>query len=294
MKKKILLAVALVVVVAAAVSAVVWGPFFKKGGDNVNSTSAKVDESKQFGFETLKINGAYVNTALFNEQYNAFYEKYKNNAEMLQKTDEERNDMFLDQLIEKVVMDDYFANKSNVKVSDEEVNAYVAKYVAPRYSGSEEQTTYFQSMGFANEEDMKNTIKDYLLKQQVYYAAATKAGLTLTDKERKDAYEEHKSYNKKVDLRNILVAINDKRTKEQAQELANTVYTKLKNGESFEALAKQYSDDSESKENGGQKKMFYQAIMKPTMIMLSLKPKLVNCLNLFIWLKGMKLLKLKK
>lgn len=247
MKKKVLLAVAIVVVVAAAV---LIPTFLKREG----ADDKTIDESKQFGFEALKISDTYVSLDVFLEHYNKFYQKYKNNAEMLQKNDEERNDIFIEQLIETLVMDDYFFNKSGVKVSDDEVNTYVSKYVTPRYSDTDEQSAYYQTMGFLNEEDMKKNIKDYLLKQQVYYAAATKSGVTLTEEERKEAYERHTSNNKKVQLRNILISINDKRTKEEAQELANTVYTKLKNGESFEVLTKEYSDDSESKENGGLKK----------------------------------------
>ncbi|OPZ90153.1 MAG: Foldase protein PrsA 3 precursor [Firmicutes bacterium ADurb.Bin419] len=251
MKKKILLAVAIVVVVAAAV---LIPTFLKKGGTGSNNTDETIDETKQFGFEALKINGTYVSTDVFSEEYNNFYQKYKNDARMLQTDNEERNDIFLEELIETLVMDDYFFNKSGVTVSDEEVESYVSKYVTPRYADEDEQTTYFEAMGFLNEEDMKNNIRDYLIKQQIYFEAAKKAGLTLTDEEREEAYTEHKTFNKKLQIRNILIAINDKRTKEQAQELANTVYTKLKNGESFETLAKQYSDDSESKDNGGLKK----------------------------------------
>lgn len=260
MNRKLVLAVSLVVVVAAVATTaiVLWPSISKKAGstqtDKTSSEDEKVDESKRFGFESLKINGTYVSTDVFSQEYEAFYNKYKTNGEMLQKTDEERNDIFLDKLIEKVVLEDYFANKSGVKVTDEEVDTYVKKYVAPRYSDNEEQASYFEVMGFANEADMKNNIKDYLLKQQVYYTAAQKFGVTITDEERKQKYEEHKISNKKVDIKNILIKIDDKRTKEQAQELANTIYTKLKNGEDFGKLAKEYSDDSDSKDNGGQKK----------------------------------------
>ncbi len=287
MKKKVLLAVALVIVVAAAV---LIPTFIKQGGFGNKSTNKTV----QFGFETLKINGNYVSADVFSEKYNEFYQKYKNNAEMLQKNDEERNDIFLEQLIETLVMDDYFFNKSGVKVSDDEVDAYVSKYVTPRYSDNDEQTEYFQLMGFLSEEDMKKNIKDYLLKQQVYYAAATKAGITLTDKEREEAYIQHKNNNKKIQLRNILIAINDKRTKEQAQELANTVYTKLKNGESFETLAKEYSDDSESNENGGLKKSVLPGFSETDFDDIVFKAEVGQLLEPIYLAKGFEIVKIEK
>lgn len=248
MKKKIILTVGLVLTVAAVVTAVALGPKFKKNDDNKNN-----NESARFGFEALKINGEYISADDFNEEYRLFYEKYKNNGEMLQKGDEERYDILLDEITNKYVLEDYFENKSKVNVSDEEVEAYVAKYVKPRYSNSEEQSAYYQIMGFADEEDMKKNIKDYLVKQQVYFDAATKYGVTLTDDESNKAYETHKQHNIKVDLKNILIAINESRTKEQAEEIANNVYSKLKEGASFEELVSQYSDDSRSKENGGKK-----------------------------------------
>lgn len=252
MKKKILLAVGLILAVAAVVTAVVLGPKFFKDGNNAGD-SENASESAKFGFEALKINGEFVSADVFNEEYRLFYEKYKNNGEMLQKTDEERYDILLDEITKKFVLEDYFENKADVKVSNEEVEAYVAKYVKPRYSNSEEQSAYFQRMGFADEEDMKKNIKDYLVKQQIYFDAATKYGITLTDEESNEAYQIHKQHNIKVDLKNILIAINDSRTKEQAEEIAKTVYSKLKAGESFEELVIQYSEDSASKENGGKK-----------------------------------------
>lgn len=250
MKKKVLLAVAVVVVVAAAV---LIPTIIRQGGLGNKGNNKGNDTSYQYGYQALKFNGEYIAPEVIQEQYNKFYEKYKNNAEMLQKNNEERDDIFLDQLIETLVLDDYFFNKSGVTVSDAEVDAYVAKYVTPRYSDDDEQTQYFQLMGFANEEDMRRNIRDYLIKQQVYFDAATKAGITLTQQEREEAYTNHKNTNKKLEIRNVFIAINEKRTKEQAQEIANTVYEKLKNGESFEKLAKEYSDDAESKDNGGLK-----------------------------------------
>ena len=253
MKKKNILAVSIVVAVAIAVTAIVLttkNSKNEKQADNFENMS----EIEKLGFEALKINGTYVSTDIFNEEYNKFYQKYKNNADMIRKTDEERYELVLEQIINRIILEDYFENKANVTVSDDEVEAYVEKYVKPRYSTSEEQAEYFHKMGFADEEDMKKNIKDYLLKQQVYFDAAKKYGVTLTDEERNEAYQRHVIQNRKADIKSILIAINENRTKEQAEEIANTVYSKLKAGESFEELAKQYSDDSESKENGGQKK----------------------------------------
>jgi len=253
MKKKILLAVSLLVIVAAVVTAVVLTSTNSKKGNETDDSENKL-EIEKLGYEALKINGTYVSSDVFREEYLNFYNKYKNNGEMIRKTDEERYDILLEQIIDKIVLEDYFKNKANVTVSKEEVDAYVEKYVKPRYSNSQEQTEYFQRMGFADEEDMRKNIEDYLIKQQVYFEAAKKYGIELTEEERKNAYETHKMNSIKADIKNILIAVNEDRTKEQAEEIANTVYSKLKAGENFEELVKQYSDDTVSKEAGGQKK----------------------------------------
>jgi len=253
MKKKIILATSLVVVIAIAVTAAVLTVKNLKN-EKEDDIFKNMSEIERLGYEALKINGTYVSTDVFREEYNKFYQKYKNNAEMLQKTDEERYELLLNQIINNIVLEDYFENKANVTVSDEEVEAYVAKYVKPRYSTSEEQADYFQKMGFFNEEDMKKYIRNYLIKQQVYFDAAKRYGVTLTDEEKEEAYQTHVTQNIKADIKSILIAVNENRTKEQAEEIAKTVYSKLKAGESFEELVKQYSDDDGSKENGGLKK----------------------------------------
>lgn len=253
MNKKILLPVTLIIAVAAVVLTVVFISSSSKKDKETDDVEYKSTIEK-LGFEALKINGTYVSPDVFRDEYLKFYEKYKNHGEMTRKTDEERYDILLEQIIDKIVLEDYFENKANVTVSDDEVEAYVERYVSPRYSNAQEQTAYFQRMGFADEEDMKKNIADYLIKQEVYSDAAKKYGVTLTDEERKEAYQKHRTHNIKVDIKNILIAINDQRTKEQAEEIANTVYSKLLAGESFEELVKEYSDDTTSKENGGQKK----------------------------------------
>lgn len=252
MNKKILLVSVAVIAVVAVVAVVGIKQGFFKNEPAVDE-GEQVDESARFGYEALKINGTYVTADRFNEEYLLFYEKYKSNGEMLQKTDEERYDILIEQMIEKIVLEDYFANQTDVKVTDSEIDNYVEKYVAPRYSNSEEQTAYFETMGFSSEEDMRNNISNYLIKQEIYFKAAQSYNITLTDEERSEAYETHKIHNRKIDIKNILIAINDSRTEQQAKELANEVYSKLKEGANFEELVEQYSDDTATKENGGKK-----------------------------------------
>ncbi len=54
-----------------------------------------------------------------------------------------------------------------------------------------------------------------------------------------------------VKARHILVQVNEVVSEETARATLRTIQDKLDNGEDFAALAKEYSDDSGSKENGG-------------------------------------------
>ncbi|NKF21431.1 peptidylprolyl isomerase [Solimonas marina] len=63
------------------------------------------------------------------------------------------------------------------------------------------------------------------------------------DSERKTVTETH--------ARHILIQTNAIRDDKQAHELADEIYKRLKNGEDFAALAKQFSDDPGSKNSGG-------------------------------------------
>lgn len=81
----------------------------------------------------------------------------------------------------------------------------------------------------------------------------------VADQQIQDSYNE-KSANHEFDLAtvsHILISLKDPatdkdiRTKEEALARANEVLGKLKNGGDFAALAKEYSDDPGSKDNGG-------------------------------------------
>jgi peptidyl-prolyl cis-trans isomerase SurA len=52
-------------------------------------------------------------------------------------------------------------------------------------------------------------------------------------------------------VKHILIQPNDNNTSEEAETLALDLYQQLQNGESFEKLARLYSDDSQSRQNGG-------------------------------------------
>ncbi|MFK7696861.1 peptidylprolyl isomerase [Paenibacillus sp. HJGM_3] len=102
----------------------------------------------------------------------------------------------------------------------------------------------------------QDDLKDYVKMSMVVLGSAEKQ---VTDDQVKTNYDE-KLAAKALDVvtvRHVLVMLQDEsgkdlRTKDEALKRANEVKDKLKAGGDFAALAKEYSDDGGSKDNGGQ------------------------------------------
>ncbi|MGB3783609.1 MAG: peptidylprolyl isomerase [Priestia megaterium] len=84
-------------------------------------------------------------------------------------------------------------------------------------------------------------VKD-MLKVDILREKAATAGIKVSDKELKKAYDEYKAQKPHIRASHILV--KDEKT-------ANEVEAKIKKGEDFASLAKEYSTDQQSAANGG-------------------------------------------
>ena len=127
-----------------------------------------------------------------------------------------------------VNLDEY---KQNVKVSNQEIADYYNKH----------QNKFKQ---------VASVDVDYVLltpamlpqaSTEVSAAELEKAYAAFVDQQKKNA---------KHDVKHILIT-TDNRDAQQAEKLANDVYTKIKGGMSFAQAAAQYSEDPSSKANGG-------------------------------------------
>jgi peptidyl-prolyl cis-trans isomerase D len=90
--------------------------------------------------------------------------------------------------------------------------------------------------------------------------------LKLTDQELQAYYDAHKAEfarQEQVRARHILVMVNDQRTDEQARQRIEEARAKLAAGGDFAALVKEYSDDTASKESGGDLGLFGRGQMVP-------------------------------
>lgn len=144
----------------------------------------------------------------------------------------------VDNLVTKVVIDKE-ADKRNVKVKDSEIDDEVATY-EESYGGEEGLKSALEASGLTLadlKEDIETNIKIEKLMAK---------DIEITEDEVKSYYEENKSNfdtPESIEVSHILVE-----DKETAQEILD----KLKSGEDFAELAKEYSTDTATAEKGGE------------------------------------------
>lgn len=130
------------------------------------------------------------------------------------------------------------AEKQNIEVTDKDIQKEMEKYYE-YYGGKDQFLAALEASGFSLgdiEEDSALTVKvNKLLEPQI----------SITDEEIKKYFEENKdmfAQEKQVKASHILV---------ETEEAAQEVVEKIADGEDFAELAKKYSTDAMTKENGG-------------------------------------------
>lgn len=141
-------------------------------------------------------------------------------------------------------------NKENVSISDKEVDAELAIYV--ENAGGQEAFDAALKQNTMTEKEFKTNIIDYLSIRKII-----EPRIEITDEDIKAYFEENKdSFNKEEQVTASHILVADEAT-------ANKVAKKLADGEEFATLAKEFSTDTMSAENGGELGIFPRGKMVP-------------------------------
>jgi foldase protein PrsA len=221
--------------------------------------SAK-ESPDQFGYHALKINGKYVSTAIFIEEQNKFFKRWHTNSMMLRKTDEERNDLLLDEIINRVLIEDYLYHQTQVKVTAKDVDNYINRYIKARYANPVDMAAFLEGSNYGTVENLKVEIKLYLLKLKCFSKIAKEMGVSIPAAELAEKYQKHVADNYLVTARHILIHGTDPA---QNKKRAGDVYQRLKKGADFAKLASEYSNDEQTRNAGGMLQPFAKGVSAP-------------------------------
>jgi len=135
------------------------------------------------------------------------------------------------------------ASKLGVKVSAKDIASQLAAIKKQYFGGSEKKyKQQLKAQGYTDA-SVREQIREQLLSQDIFDKVT--ANVTASDKDVQAYYQAHKSqYPPTRAVDEILVGKNK-------QSLAETIYNQLKGGASFATLAKKYSQDPGSKNQGG-------------------------------------------
>lgn len=142
----------------------------------------------------------------------------------------------LDKLVKVKLIKNYVLNNSDFKINEEKVNESL-ETLNNALKEDKERKKYYEENGI-DEEFIKNQIEESMILEEFYYNMMEKE--IKEDKELLD--EKYENYIVKVKASHILV---------DDEASAKVVYEKLKAGEDFAELAKEYSKDPGSAQKGG-------------------------------------------
>ena len=195
------------------------------------------------------------------DTYINFLIKSQDTTGEIASNEEKLNDLkvsIIDMLIVIKLLEKY-AEENNIIVTNEEIEEEL-KLVIDNYASEEDFENGLKKSG-VDRKFIKDGLKKELLRNKIYNNVT--ANVIVTDKEVKQYYEDNKGtlflVPFSVKAGHILAKFpwkkdNSEETqegREEAKEKIEMIDEKLKNGEDFEELARQYSDDEVSGKSGG-------------------------------------------
>ena len=160
------------------------------------------------------------------------------------------------------------AEKENITVTDEEVANEMSSYMQ-MIENVDEYNKFMEENGI-DEEFLKNHFRQTLIFDK--YRNKIMSETEITENDLRDYYNTHIDEYKKEEIKasHILITtlndmgepLSEEETAKKESE-AQDILARIKQGEDFEALAKEYSDDKASAVNGGDLGYFAKGVMVP-------------------------------
>jgi hypothetical protein len=158
-------------------------------------TLSKQKTPTRFGYHALKINGRFVDPGIFSKEKNRFFMQWRRNADMLRKTDEERMDLMLEEIIDQTLIEDYLYRHSGIKVAPQEVDEYINRYIKTKYASPSDFNAFMQNAGYTSDAELHKGIELYLLKLKCFSRLSKERGITIPSTELDSLYQKHKDEN---------------------------------------------------------------------------------------------------
>jgi peptidyl-prolyl cis-trans isomerase SurA len=159
----------------------------------------------------------------------------------------------LDQLINEKLTDQEI-RKADISVSDQEVDSAIERLKAARFLTEEDLQAALARDGMSLD-DYRRRVREQLLRTKLVNRQI-KSKIVITKEDVKAYYEQHRDQfggQRKYHLRNIIMQVPPPAGEEERQAVLramSAVHAKLKAGESFAALARQYSQSPMAGEGG--------------------------------------------
>lgn len=165
-------------------------------------------------------------------------------AEFMREPDKEMLDGFLKNYITELVLKERGTPEGDVEKKAEETLKQVKEQYAAFLGGDDKVKETMKEQSLSDKD-----IKEYFIRNfyvESYFVSK------ITSEREKDMYSKNKEDGEYTiaSVRHILIG-NENRSDEEAKKLAEDITKRLQGGEDFAALAKEYSDDPGSKDNGG-------------------------------------------
>jgi foldase protein PrsA len=142
-----------------------------------------------------------------------------------------------------------------VTVSEKEIDTQIEAFKQQYFKGDDEKFKAELAKQGVTEEAVRNQLRAKALSEKIYNAVINK--VHVTDADIKAYYDSHKAQFMQPESREVQHILVKKKA------LADELYAKLKHGADFATLAKRYTQDTASKDDGGKFTAYKGKTVKP-------------------------------